>query len=241
MDDLDAIFRENIHILFGSDVTAIDFKTCLFDKLSELEDPLPEHQSLLTNIGAMDNIYDLGRSNKSRELDHIEKLILKFIVTDISEYTVCINFDNDPNKTEIINNLCSEGVSQNPIDLLSELLQLRSNNPENYTSQEIERVTNRLLRYVPDIFNKIINISEAYETNNCSNISNRTAILKKVYDNIIKDQRYDNSFDVSGFGIQEFFSSFNDSIITKSIMLLFLAYIIGKIIGLFNIHYNVKQ
>ena len=84
MDDLDAIFRENIHILFGSDVTAIDFKTCLFDKLSELEDPLPEHQSLLTNIGAMDNIYDLGRSNKSRELDHIEKLILKFIVTDIN-------------------------------------------------------------------------------------------------------------------------------------------------------------
>ena len=39
-------------------------------------------------------------------------------------------------------------------------------------------VENRLGKYVPDIVEKQIEISEKYETNNCSDVSDNTMILK---------------------------------------------------------------
>tara|TARA_A100001037_G_scaffold8655_1_gene8467 strand:+ start:9416 stop:10135 length:720 start_codon:yes stop_codon:yes gene_type:complete len=239
MANLNSVFRTNMTVF---DRTTTDFQTCIFDKLTLLDNSTPEelieHERLITTIGEMENIYELGKSNRSQELIYIEKLILKFIVTSVSEYTTCIDsLDFD----DIIDNLCAQGISNNPIDLLRELLRLNSSEPNNYTKQEINTVSNKLLKYVPDVINKIIEISETYEKDKCSNnISNQTIILKKMYGSLINSQKETN-FDLTGFGIEEFFNSFNDSIITKSIMLLFLAYILGKIIGLFNVHYNVKQ
>tara|TARA_Y100000996_G_scaffold352990_1_gene292741 strand:- start:616 stop:1335 length:720 start_codon:yes stop_codon:yes gene_type:complete len=239
MANLNSVFRTNMTVF---DRTTTDFQTCIFDKLTLLDNSTPEelieHERLITTIGEMENIYELGKSNRSQELIYIEKLILKFIVTGVSEYTTCIDsLDFD----DIIDNLCAQGISNNPIDLLRELLRLNSSEPNNYTKQEINTVSNKLLKYVPDVINKIIEISETYEKDKCSNnVSNQTIILKKMYGSLINSQKETN-FDLTGFGIEGFFNSFNDSIITKSIMLLFLAYILGKIIGLFNVHYNVKQ
>lgn len=240
MANLNSVFRTNMTVF---DRTTTDFQTCIFDKLTLLDNSTPEdlveHERLINTIGEMENIYELGKSNRTQELVFIEKLILKFIITDVSEYTTCIDsIDFD----DIIENLCAEGISKNPIDLLREILRLNSSEPTNYTTQEIDTVSNKLLKYVPDVISKIIEISETYEKSKCSNnVSNQTIILKKLYGSLINFQKKENNFDLSGFGIEDFFNSFNDSIITKSIMLLFLAYILGKIIGLFNVHYNVRD
>ena len=41
--------------------------------------------------------------------------------------------------------------------------------------------------------------------------------------------------------IYNFFESFNDNIIGNSILLLFIGYILGKIIEIFNINYNINK
>jgi len=240
MADLNTVFSQNMTLLNAS---TDEFRSCIYGKLSIIEGSSDNerYNLLLENIGNMYNIYDLGKANRTEELNHIERLILKFIVSDVTEYDECFNSHIDTNAQLTIDLLCNEGISKDPMNLLGILLSLKDN-PETYTIQEIERVTSRLLKYVPDIIKKIIEISEVYEKSKCSNVvSNNTTILKGIYTSLINPQNRGTDFDVSGFGIQEFLSSFNDNIITKSIMLLFLAYIIGKIIGLLNIHYNVKS
>ena len=46
---------------------------------------------------------------------------------------------------------------------------------------------------------------------------------------------------VPTLGIEKFFGSFNKNIITKIILLAFITYIFVKIIGLFNVRYNVSD
>ena len=100
-------------------------------------------------------------------------------------------------------------------------------------------VSEQLLRYAPEILKKIIEISENYENIKCNKkINDNTVILKEIYKNLFNKPMVMN---VPNLGIETFFSSFNKNIITKIILLAFMTYIFAKIIGLFNVRYNVSD
>tara|TARA_Y100001960_G_C14298132_1_gene644770 strand:+ start:90 stop:464 length:375 start_codon:yes stop_codon:yes gene_type:complete len=100
-------------------------------------------------------------------------------------------------------------------------------------------VSAHLLRYAPEVLKKIIEISENYENIKCNKkLNDNTIILKEIYKNLFNKPMVMN---VPTLGIEKFFSSFNKNIITKIILLAFVTYIFTKIIGLFNIQYNVNN
>ena len=193
-----------------------------------------DESAILSTIKAMDNIYDLGKNEEA--LNYIEKLVLGFISSSTEEYTNCI--------TTIFSNQTSvydcdiHNISEGPIDLLRELMKLPTNT-QNYSEEEIDRVVNRILVYIPDVIKKIIEISESYERSKCAKPSYNTKVLKKLNNKVIKDNSID--FSLPSLGFDDFFSGFQDNIISKSILLLFVAFVIGKIIGLFNIQYNINK
>ena len=85
-----------------------------------------------------------------------------------------------------------------------------------------------------DIFKK-------YEKNNCSGLSDNTLILQRLYPRIMKKNASYEEYEMPkiDFDIKGFIEGFQTNMLTKTIFLAFLAFIIGKIISLFNVNYNV--
>tara|TARA_B100001094_G_scaffold330965_1_gene397696 strand:- start:3759 stop:4436 length:678 start_codon:yes stop_codon:yes gene_type:complete len=200
---------------------------CLYNLLTV------EDNAILTTIKGMDNIYDLSRNEEA--LNYVEKLILAFVTLSDDQtiqYTNCLETILDGYECD------NHNVSEGPIDLIRELVKLPVNT-ENYTEEEINKVVNRIVIYIPDIIKIILKISENFENNKCGRVSYNTKVLKIINNKIIKNNSVDFSFPDIGFN--DFFNGFQDNIISKSILLLFIAFIIGKIIGLFNVQYNINK
>ena len=102
-------------------------------------------------------------------------------------------------------------------------------------------VENRLGKYVPDIVEKLIEISEKYEKNNCSDVSDNTMILKRLHPRIMKKNASHEEYEMPeiDFDVKGFIEGFQTNMLTKTIFLAFLAYIVGKIISLFSVNYSV--
>ena len=168
---------------------------------------------------------------------YIESKITKFIITDAHDISECLQLYTATQ--EFCNK--SSGLSYELIDILGNLINLKSDIPEgdNFTDQ-MKVVESRLGKYVPDIIKKIISISENYEKKNCNKISNNTQTMKLLYSRIIKKNASHEDYEMPDIDIGGFFQSFQKNIITKSILLLFLAYLIGRIINLFSVRYNIK-
>ena len=85
-------------------------------------------------------------------------------------------------------------------------------NKEEYRDN-MEVVSNKLLRYVPEVLKKIIDISEHYEKYKCNGkVNENTLLLKQVHKNLFNKPILMNMPDL---GIETFFKSFNQNIITK--------------------------
>ena len=98
-----------------------------------------------------------------------------------------------------------------------------------------------LVRYVPDIIKKIIDISEEYENNKCNNETHpNTIMMKHIYENLFLKSNV-ISFDLPDLGISDFFIDFKKNILTKVILLAFIAYIFAHVVSLFNIQYHIKN
>ena len=75
MADLNTVFSQNMTLLNAS---TDEFRSCIYGKLSIIEGSSDNerYNLLLENIGNMYNIYDLGKANRTEELNHIERLII---------------------------------------------------------------------------------------------------------------------------------------------------------------------
>ena len=72
------------------------------------------------------------------------------------------------------------------------------------------------------------------------NLTKNTILLKEIYTNLFeKNNRL--SFEYPDLGIIEFFQDFQRNIFTKSVLLIFIAFIITQFIGLFSIQYNINK
>ena len=102
-------------------------------------------------------------------------------------------------------------------------------------------VSDKLVKYVPDIIKKIIDISEQYEKDKCNDVVHpNTLILKNIYENLfVKNNMM--SMELPDLGISDFFIDFRQNILTKVILLAFIAFVFSKLLSLCNIQYNIKS
>ena len=210
--------------------TRLRFELCM-NRLMQTEHDDEIH---IQKIKKMKNFADLGAPENRLELDYVKAKIVKFLVLDSKQFNNCINL------LYLTDKICERGVSTNIVKLMGNFLNMDTSDIESSEyKNNMKVVSEQLLRYAPEILKKIIEISENYENIKCNKkINDNTVILKEIYKNLFNKPMVMN---LPNLGIETFFSSFNKNIITKIILLAFVTYIFAKIIGLFNVRYNVSD
>lgn len=225
---IDLIEKEYDVSIEGDDASA---KRC-FNGLFEIDG---DNNVNIEKIKSMKHLYELGDSNNRDELMYVENKIKKFILTDIHDISECFELYN------FTQEFCAKGLSVELLPLLGKIINLESDGGEDF-KENMKVVENRLSKYVPELVKKIIEISEKYENNNCSNISDNTFLLKRLHPKIMKKNAAYEDYEMPSidFDIKGFIEGFQSNMLTKTIFLAFLAYIIGKIVSLFNVSYKVQ-
>lgn len=205
---------------------------CLEEKLSIEKDSEINKEKLKTMV----YLYELGNPLNKNELDYIEAKIIKFITSDPFELAKC--FELYSISSDVVCN--PHGLSGDLLYILSNLLNLKRDlTIEEKFNDNMMVIKNRLGKYLPDILKMIIDISENYEKNNCQKISENTILMKNLYSMVIKRNVASENYKMFDIDLDKYFDSFQDNIITKIAFLIFIAYIIGKIINTFKVEYKV--
>jgi hypothetical protein len=214
----------------ADEVTDRDFQICMNELL------ITEHDDneFIKRISLYDNLSELGDGNHRQDLLYVESKIIKFLTIQPYELKTCFDI------VYITNDICEVGLTKNPTKMLGSLLKLNTDNvdDENY-DENMRIVSNRLLKYLPEIIEKIIDISEYYEDYKCNGeIHKNTKLLKEIYSSLFEQSLTQRSF--PSLGITEFFDDFHKNIFTKIILLIFIAYLISQFIHLFKVNVNIK-
>ena len=133
-------------------------KRC-FNNLFEIEG---DNSVNIDKIKSMRHLYELGDSNNMEELMYVENKIKKFILTDPHHISECLDLYN------FAQDFCERGISSELIPLLGKIVNLETDGGVGF-EENMKVVENRLGKYVPDIVEKLIEISEKY-TSICTNI-----------------------------------------------------------------------
>lgn len=216
----------------SDEVTQRDFEICMNQLL------ITEHDDneFIRRINTYSNLTELGESANRKDLLYVESKIIKFLTLQPYEVSKCFDI------IYITDEICEIGLTKNPTKMIGQLLKLNTDNidDENY-SENMRIVSNRLLKYLPDMINKIISIAEYYENKKCNNeLHKNTILLKEIYTNLFKNNLM-NDFIFPNLGITEFFEDFQKNIFTKIILLLFISYLITQLIKLFKVNVSINK
>ena len=132
--------------------------------------------------------------------------------------------------------ICNTGFSDRPMKILGNLMNIQtdaSNLQEGLYEEKI--VVRKLLKYIPSIMRKILEIAEKVEMERCDNVSKKTQLYKEIYKDLFIESNV-MKFELPDMGIFKFFEDFNRNIYTKIILLIILTFMISKIISLFKVN-----
>lgn len=211
-------------------VTNRDFEICM-NQLLITEHDDEEH---LKNINQLTNLTELGDPNNRKDLLYVEAKIIKFLIIDPKNIRDCFDI------VYITDEICQIGLTSNPTQMMGKFLKLNTDNVDDEKYDDKMRViTKRLLKYLPDIIEKVIEIAEYYEKEKCNKeLHKNTKLLKEIYSSLFKQNTMD--FDLPNLGITEFFRDFHENIITKIILLIFIAYLVTQFIKLFRVNVSLS-
>tara|TARA_B100000575_G_scaffold285149_1_gene280072 strand:- start:10 stop:1551 length:1542 start_codon:yes stop_codon:yes gene_type:complete len=207
-----------------------DFEICMNQLL------MTEHDDEvhLKNIDGLTNLTELGDPKNRKDLLYVEAKIIKFLIIDPKDIRDCLDI------VYITDEICEIGLTSNPTQMMGNFLKLNTDNvdDEKYDGN-MRIISKRLLKYIPDIIEKIIELAEYYEKQKCNGeIHKNTKLLKEIHSNLFKKNTM--VFDFPSLGISEFFRDFQENIITKVILLFFIAYMITQFIKLFRVNVNLS-
>ena len=206
--------------------------------------PGDNDKEMVLSVKALNSISDLGDDSNSSLLDYVERKIKKFLSLTTSQFDKCIE------KIEISDNICSQGLFPNAMDMLSQILNMETGRQTDPSSgdtdtdneqheQNIKVVSDRLLKYVPELLKKILEISTTYETDYCGMISPKTQLLKEIYDNLFKKEI---SLNIPDLGLGGFFDDFSDyGIVGKIVLMMFFVFILTQVVSLFKVNVAVSN
>ena len=209
-----------------------EFEICMNDLMMTDHDD-QQHMGI---ISTMKHFSDLGEDVYKTELDYIESKVIKFILIKSIDIKKCLDI------VHITEKVCETGLSKNVISIIGVIFDMEvSDIDEDKYKINLDNVSKRLSKYLPNLLYKLIDISEHYEKYKCNGkVNPSTNLLKEVYMSLITKNKYDNNF-YSSMGIDDFFKSFQKNMITKVILLVFIGFIISKIIGLFKFQYSINK
>ena len=212
------------------DVTNRDFETCM-NQLMMTEHDDDEY---IKRINTYNNLTDLGDPNNRKDLLYVEAKIIKFLIIDPNEIGECLDI------VYLTDEICKIGLTSTPTQMMGRFLKMNTDNvdDDNY-NDKMRIITKRLLKYLPDIIQKIIDISEYYEGNKCNDeLHKNTKLLKEIHSNLFLQNNM--KIDLPSLGIGEFFKDFEENIYTKIILLIFIAYVVTQFIRLFTVNLNLS-
>ena len=187
----------------------------------------------LRRINTYDNLTDLGDPNNRKDLLYIEAKILKFLIIEPSEIGDCFDI------VYLTDEVCQMGLTSNPTQMMGKFLKMNTDNVDDGKYDDKMRlITKRLLKYLPNIIEKIIDISEYYEGQKCNDeLHKNTTLLKEIHSSLFTENNM--KIDLPKLGIGDFFRDFEDNIYTKMILLIFIAYVVTQFIKLFTVNFNL--
>jgi len=195
--------------------------------------PGDNDKRMVSSIQSLTSISDLG--DNPELLDYVERKIKKFLSLRTDQFDKCIE------KIEISDNICSDGLFPNAMDMLSRILDMETgrvgNSDTDLEESKIKVASDRLLKYVPQLLKKILEISDNYENDYCGSVSPKTQLLQEIYDNLFKKEI---SLNIPDLGLGGFFEEFdNYGIIGKVVLMLFFVYILTQVVALFKVNVAV--
>ena len=196
---------------------------------------MTEHddEEYIRKINEMEHLTDLGDPKNRKELLYIEAKIIKFLIIDTSDVSTCLDI------VYLTDEICKIGLTSNPTKLVGEFLKLNTDNVDdkNY-SDKMRLITNRILKHLPNIIEKVIEISEYYESQKCNDkLHKNTKLLKEIHSNLFTQKTME--IKLPKLGVKEFFRDFEENIFTKIILLIFISYIITQLIKLFKVNVTI--
>tara|TARA_Y100000817_G_scaffold73677_1_gene56527 strand:+ start:5988 stop:7526 length:1539 start_codon:yes stop_codon:yes gene_type:complete len=213
----------------ADDVTNRDFEVCMNQLM------ITEHDDdeYLRRINSYTNLTDLGDPNNRKDLFYIEAKINKFLILDTSKVGKCLDI------VYLTDEICKIGLTSTPTQMMGKFLKLNTDNVDDETYNDKMRiVTKRLLKYLPRMVQKMIDISEYYEKQKCNNeLHTNTILLKEIYTSLFTKNSM--KIELPTLGLGDFFKDFEENIYTKIILLIFIAYTITQFIKLFTVNFNI--
>ena len=218
----------DIFMITRDDGTNLDLEYKLNDLMYTGEDDA----EYVTRIGSYQTIHELGKN--PRDIRYIEEKIKKFLGVDTDLFVDVFLQSNVP-----YDEICTNGFSSRPMEILGRIIQLDTSitNTEEYFEEKL--VIRKVLKYVPSIMKKIIDVAEKYEYAKCDRISKKTLLYKEIYKDLFIDSNV-LKFELPDLGIFTFFEDFTRNIYTKILLLIFFGFIITQIVSLFKVNLNMS-
>ena len=220
----------DVFMISTSDGTNVELEECL-NNLLNTDTGTESDDEYVRRIGNYSSIHELGKH--PRDVKYIEDKVKKFLGANTDDLVECFLKSNIQYE-----NICQNGFSSRPMEMLSNLMKVKEGLNNDSEIYEEKFVVSKLLKYVPDVMKKILDISEKFEMESCDRVSRKTMLYKEIYRDLFLESNV-LKFGLPDMGVNEFFSDFNSNIYTKIILLIFLAYIFSKIVSLFKVNVSV--
>lgn len=213
------------------EVTNRDFEICI-NQLMMTEHDDDEY---IRRINGYTKLTDLGDPNNRRDLLYVEAKILKFLILDPTKIGDCLDI------VYLTDEICEVGLTSNSTKMMGQFLKMNTDNVDDANYDDHMRIiTKRLLKHLPNIIKKVIEIAEYYEKQKCNaELHKNTKLLKEIYNNLFKQSVI--RIDLPSLGLANFFKDFEQNIFTKMLLLIFIAYITTQFIKLFTVNVNLNK
>jgi hypothetical protein len=174
----------------------------------------------------MSSIYDLGDPNNSDELDFIESIIIKFL--DIP----------DNRMSDLFSNYCSnkDNVKEdlNVTILLSLAVFYNKSDDSKGKTVNVDRLLNRLGRYLPDVFQKILTGMKM-----CPGSSDKYVVLEHIYKKMFKFNETNVDLGLMD-GVTNIFRYLKEmKTIEMVVIIIAFAFVVSKIFDMFRVKVDV--
>ena len=217
--------EEDISENFNKDIAT--FLQEINNKCGNLGDKSDNTTQYINNIKQFNSLLDFGDLRNSDELDFIENKIISFINISDTALEECLKKIYGEDK------LCSIDLNINILLILAILYNQNNSEFDNIKNNDlikVDRILDRLSKYFPDLFQKILNVMKLCDPN-----STRYIILENIYKTTFKYNNTTVNLD--------FFEGFKKIIdylrnlktIEMVIIIICITFVISKIIGMFSV------
>lgn len=223
--------------ILGRDVEKDEYYIQLEDCINKKMMTQHNDEEHIQIIREFEDISDLGAPKHRKHLLYVQAKIIRFLSLDPNEIKECLDI-----VYIVPDDLCEQGLSGDPMRIIGSFLNIDTKISNDKTKMKHYYVVmNTLAKYAPDIIKQVVEISRSYEKNRCNgDIHPNTVLLQNIHENMFVNQNK-MAMSLPDLGLSDFFFDFKQNILTKVILLAFIAYLVSKIISLFQVQYNIRS